>query len=557
MRLKRQLVWTFVFVAYGYMALPSHVLAFSSTNVPIADRAYHDIDILVSFGLINNIVYGQRPWSRNEIARIVEESMKGRDELCNNASDGDKRVDCHYVDEVLERFKVEYREELIDRGALPGQKKSVRFDPFDEIQFEYLLLDSPGRDVPRNIGLGNLDAEINPLIAYRSGRHYVDGNNLSIELLGRARLSQYFALYVRPRFELLVPNTGSSEVNPIVQQLYGKLTFKNVEIEIGRDELIWGQGAFGGLFLSNNARPFDLIKLSNPSPARLPWVFKHLGYWRYTFFVANLGPEREFPYSWLTGAKLNLRPLRFFELGIEQILVLGGEGGPGPLTVGNVISEFFGVRPGNINEVNLSNRAIGFDGRFLLPFLRNSQLYLELHFEDSESSPAFLFTNLASYQAGLYVPRLDLAGKKGLRLEYVHGSPFTYKHGSFDTGMALNRRLWGQELGPQGDGLYVTWTNMLSPDLLMSMSFHYERRDSDRLRQLQDPDNTNRRLEVVEASPEEHRIRLMAAASWSIKPWLRLEPELGYEYVENFNFVSGTSQNNIMAGFRLSLLDLI
>jgi len=46
----------------------------------------------------------------------------------------------------------------------------------------------------------------------------------------------------------------------------------NLELEVGRDSLWWGPGYNGALLMTNNARPFDLVKLSNAYPYRIPWI---------------------------------------------------------------------------------------------------------------------------------------------------------------------------------------------------------------------------------------------------------------------------------------------
>ena len=90
--------------------LPYPLYAFSSSNVPIEDPVYYELAKLTGYGLIKSSVYGQRPWSRNEIARQIAEAMQRRTKLCAEAKSGEVESEkCQYIDSVLLRLKEEFR----------------------------------------------------------------------------------------------------------------------------------------------------------------------------------------------------------------------------------------------------------------------------------------------------------------------------------------------------------------------------------------------------------------------------------------------------------------
>ena len=66
----------------------------------------------------------------------------------------------------------------------------------------------------------------------------------------------------------------------------------SLEFSIGRQSLWWGQGRHGSLVLTNNAEPLDMIRLTNPNPILLPWVFKYLGPFRFDLFLTELEESR-------------------------------------------------------------------------------------------------------------------------------------------------------------------------------------------------------------------------------------------------------------------------
>lgn len=526
---------------------PSLAWSYSTTNVPIDDPVYHDIDRLVGLGLARDVIYGQRPWSRGEIARIIAGAAKKHSDegpiIAPDERDLSLRIE---TEDLLERLQKEYREELIELGAADGERKTFSFHPLAYAQAEYNFLDSEARSMPNN-GLGFIDALVEPLAAYREGRRYPDGHQLALETEHRLRATRFFSFYLRPRFQLDVTHGGNISAHPYVQQLYLKFAVPHFELLVGRDSIEWGQGEYGGILLSNNARPLDMIKISNPSPTFLPWVFRYLGPFRYTFFVANLGPEREFPYSFLTGAKFSIKPTSFLELGIDQLLMLGGDGAPGPLTPGNVLQEFFGMRVGDVNAVNLTNREMGFDMRLTFSGLRNSQLYLDAQIEDF-SSVLFMMLHTTSYQAGFYIPRLSNDGRFSLRLEYRHGSPYFSRHAPFTTGMALNRRILGDELGPQADGGYAQLYFDPNQNTSFKFGVAYERRDGDVLTQTFKPNGDRDTIVTSVPVPAEERIRWGVSVAHHLSKRVRLSSDFSHEFIHNYNFSSGDNKNGFLLG---------
>ena len=105
-----------------------------------------------------------------------------------------------------------------------------------------------------------------------------------------------------------------------------KINIKNLEIEIGRDSQWWGPGYHGSLLLSNNAEPFDMVKISNPRPVLLPWIFRFLGPFRIMAFYTELEDERAVPEPKLFGMRLNFKPHPNLELGFSRSIMFGGQG---------------------------------------------------------------------------------------------------------------------------------------------------------------------------------------------------------------------------------------
>ena len=86
-------------------------------NAPPEDPVYQAIDILVAHGLAGDVIVGQRPYSRLEIARILREARRRFDEA-KESEETDweefnrQLMEKHYVDDLLSYYEKEYAREL-------------------------------------------------------------------------------------------------------------------------------------------------------------------------------------------------------------------------------------------------------------------------------------------------------------------------------------------------------------------------------------------------------------------------------------------------------------
>lgn len=535
----------------GSLIYTTEIYAQASVNVSTEDPVYRDIDKLVGHGLVDKIIMGQRPFSRREIARITGEALVKFKKLEAQVTFPDlneakqyklqKRID--YLKIIFARLTKQYREELVQLNYLPGKTKWYSVYLLEDVDTDVTIVDSPPRGIgPNGLGFMN-DAVINPLINYRQGRNLVDGSNLSLETSHWLRASNHFALYARPRFQLAIGRPGIQDQNDVfVQNLYGKIFFKNFEIEVGRDQLFYGQGKDAGLLLSNNPRGLDMIKISNDIPFYLPWVFRYMGAHKMSFFYADLGPEQNFPNAYLVGYKWSLQPLSFFELGFAVTAQGGGEGSP-PASFGDRVKDVLPIN--QETQIEVSNKFAGFDFRFRVPPARGLEIYGEWVADDMDRRRlGSIFKEDSGYVAGAYLPRVTGDGRVDLRLEYHRTGIRFYRHNQFTSGYALNSNIIGDNLGPDGNAGYF-WVNWdINPENLIEFHGAVERRSNDQYISFGEP---NFRFEKVAVLPKEQRYRIVP--SWQhrvqgLPMWLVFQ--LGYERVQNFNFVSGNNRNNFL-----------
>ncbi len=243
-----------------------------SENVPVTDDVYHKIDQLVAFGLVEDYLYGLRPLSRVQIARLIVQARHRLDKLPNGHGYGEIRADGRSdIEETVDELERDFSSEIVlVEGDKDGGTLEVRI--FRNLTVVQNYLDSPSRPAPSDMRYGAIDAFINPLFAHRDGKRFVDGANTYLQFDNLLRGLGILAIDFTPYFYFAIPKDRSgSEQDAVIQRLSIKIGLRNVELQIGRDQVIWAQGELGGVLLSNNPAPFDLVKLSTIHPVRPPW----------------------------------------------------------------------------------------------------------------------------------------------------------------------------------------------------------------------------------------------------------------------------------------------
>ena len=127
-------------------------------------------------------------------------------------------------------------------------------------------------------------------------------------------------------------NSETTDGRVFVEKLHATVVYYNVMLDIGRDRLAWGYGRRGDFILSDNAGPYDAIKLGAHHPFKFPWVFKWLGAWHPTIFVSQIrGNRKDFDHPFLFGGRLSWAPLPwpYLEGSVSRTFMVLGEGRPG------------------------------------------------------------------------------------------------------------------------------------------------------------------------------------------------------------------------------------
>jgi len=480
-----------------------------SSNIPLDSWIYPALDKLEGFGLVESAIKGSRPYTRLEAARLVRSAE-------NSGHSISKPVARELVEALRSEFDTELRELSGDIAA------GSYFKPLRSMRLQGAYRSGDSSFLPRS------DAHQFALDYNRDGITQEKDGAGRVSFSSEARFGSRLLLSAEPLIEF--DNEGTSS-----RLLKGKaaLALGPLEISVGRQSLWWGQGRHGSLVLTNNAKPLDMLRITNPSPTLLPWFFRHLGPFRFDVFWSRLDDDRVVSDPYLGGIRLNILPLPWVELGASRTVMFGGDGRPDV-----DFDEFITILGGKNLEggEDSSNSIAALDARITLPFAYNTEIYGELGGEDEAGS----FISQKSWLFGLYLPQIEPSGRASLRLEYAdltvkrgHNSTW-YRHSVYRSGYTHDGQVMGHHVGGGATDLFTALSIYFPKGWTLDLELDYQRRGADQ--------------------PEwEKHLQPALEVAWQLSPMLRLSARYAVDYVENFEYVAGRDETFHLAFLTVDL----
>lgn len=519
----------------------AHPAMCSSVNVPLDNWSYRAIDTLVGFGLIKTAMLGTKPFTRDEMGRLIVEAELGLKAL--------KPRQREVAKGLIKRLRKAYQDEVNVLEGEVGLAPSTFLKPIHELSFDYVHLDGkPTRMLPIN----RIDAtEGTPLVRNNEGIKYRHGENFLVRTTTYGKLWDRFSFYFQPLFALKGQFDDSWDLDAHIHKGYFKFHLGSLEFEFGRDSIYWGQGHQGTLVFTNHAPPLDLMQVSTPHPILLPWIFRHIGLIKGAMFITQLESDRDTPEAKLWGGRLQIKPFPWLEVGVTGGMQFDGEGVPG-LNFNDIVPFFRIQSVGKEEGVNKTNQILAFDVRLTFPFLRQTQLYFEYGGEDSggtfqqgDQGPEYIVGDNA-FLVGVYIPRLTDDGRTTFRFEWMQNtfsqdtSPTVwYTHGGFfSSGWTYKDMILGHGAG--GDSWEAFWriTRDLTERATLGLDFDYHWRGELLLKRFD-----------FRAQEKHYKggIDLRYFFDDRLEMWARF----AMEKVKNFNLQPGEDRTNAI--FRLNL----
>jgi len=486
-----------------------------AVNVPIGHWAYNAVDKLTGLGLIQTHMGATKPFTRMDMARLTLEAQHKLEEILSGTDEKESKAKGRWdiVRAIIARLEKEFRAELDELTG--GAETSSYVKPMEDVYVHYLH--------------GDEDVDIEN----DKGQELAEDSNLRVGFSTHGVLFSHFGYYLNPEYRYSEGQFGGDDDRIDLLEGYGKVEWFNIELEAGRDSLWWGPGRHGSLILTDNAQPFDLVKLSNPRPVVLPWVFKYLGLFKVVAFWTELEKSRAIPEAEFMGYRIHFKPFPLLDIGVSRTIMLGGEGGAKGVADLS-LSDWAKVLSGrNISGDLNTNQIGGLDFEFLIPnvkrwvpMLQSISLWGEWYGEDEAGA----FPSKEGYVAGLKFADILLTGRTDVIVEYadnvISGRPgLWYNHTPYETGYRYEGKIMGHNMGSDARDYFLRLEHCLSPDLSLGLDYNGQERG-------------------VEADVQEDRDRIDLDLTYHGLDGLLVRAGYRYEAIDNLGQVQGDDETN-------------
>jgi hypothetical protein len=514
-----------------------------SPSVPPDSWVYPLFDRMAALGYVQTNYEGQRPWTRMECARLVEEAGE-RMQYADVASGEAARI--------YATLSEEFGEEMarwngapnagIELESVYARATNISGTPLtDGYHFGQTIIDDYGR--PYWTGFNSISgatayAVAGPFFAYAQGE---EQHAPAMPSLANSVLQEFGAVDEAPG----VPN-GTSTINRLLL-LNGSVgvTVKNLRISFGRQAAWLGPGQAGPLLYSDNSRPIVMLQLQSASSFEIPLLSTLLGPAQSEFFLGQLSGQQWIyngttlqgpgftPQPFIHGDKLSFHPTKNFEFGMGITAMFGGPGLP--FTFVNFLKTYYSHKA-NI-ALNPAKRFSAFDFNYRVPGLRNwLTVYLDSLVGD-EISP--IGSNRPVLNPGIYMPRIPKIPRLDLRVEGLKDTQvvqFTTGFNFFDrryrSGYTNDGNLIGSWIGRAGTGLQAWSTYWFSPRTKIQLGLRHQQVDQ-------------RFLEGGNLRDFSLRTETMLGHSLAVTGTLQYEKW-------NFPLLAPTTQKNVTASLQLT-----
>jgi hypothetical protein len=328
-------------------------------------------------------------------------------------------------------------------------------------------------------------------------------------------------------------NAGSQGYDPAlaIDRAYVVGELGPVDVEVGRDILVVGPRSRTQLAWGDHAPPLDQVRVS--ARADLTDSLAGSALWA----VGRLRDPQRFPGTLISISRVHLEVLRQLDLGLMQLLQLGGDGAApigGPV---DFVLEHVRRRDLTASATDSSNRRFGGDVSWRIPDLFGARVYYAGMFEDIRKAR---WIDAVRYDAD------HLFGVEvgGVTVEYHQTGVRSQEHSPRTTGLTNDGRVAGSPLGPDATSLYVAarisqpWGTVvpwIEVATLASDTYSFE---------------VDGPITLASRGPREFRYRVGARARLPLPHDLSLEPEVAVEHVSQLAFTS-ESRNNVRLGVGL------
>jgi len=273
---------------------------------------------------------------------------------------------------------------------------------------------------------------------HHAGQPCGDGAALAGELESAAGYGHFVSAAVRLR---ALVGTSDYDSGVELDRAYVSGDWGPVAVEVGRDVMAFGPSARTQLGWGDHAAPVDHARVSTARPFVLGPVQASAQY-----VVGRLRDPQVYAGNVVTIARAQL-DWADLEVGVMQLLQLGGRGAPG-FELGDFVLEHFRRRDASAGAMDSSNRRFGGDVSWRIAGLWGARLYYAVMFEDIRRR----YLGDAIRHDADHVLGVDV---EGLVFEWHHTGARSQEHVPRVTGFTNDGFVVGAPLGPDASSWFA------------------------------------------------------------------------------------------------------
>jgi len=384
-----------------------------SPFVPLDSWVYPALKRLAALGYIHVQFLGMEPWTRRECLRQINEA----DDLAQDLlPDSDVRRTIRALKAEFSQDGQHYQSAQIE--SIYTRYGNIAGTPLrDSYHFGQTLWNDYGRPYDRggNVIVGaSARAVAGPFFFYVRGEYQHAPGRGAFTAAQRTLIAALDANPVQPA----TPVPATDRFQPL--DMYAGVQVGNYAMTFGKQSLWLGPGEMSPLMVSNNADPMYMLRLSQTTPAALPWIFRYLGPVRIEFVFGKLSGHQFPARPFFNLQKISFHPTKNLEIGVTRASLLWGVGHPATLrSWGRNFTSTADSPAGPFgNPDDPGDRKSGLDFSYRIPKLRDwLTLYLD-YYSDDEPNPIW-DPALSAPNPGLYLSHFPRIPKLDLRVEAV------------------------------------------------------------------------------------------------------------------------------------------
>jgi hypothetical protein len=403
----------------------------SSVYIPIDSWVYPAVLRLYSLGFVDSAFLNMRPWTRNSVYRMLEESKDVLLQSGNSEALG-------LYDKLLSEFAIENSIGWQSGCPLYGVETiytrvvGIKGTPLtDSYHLGQTLINDYGR--PYQTGLNTITGsservEIGRFSLYVRGeyQHAPAAPGYSPSMFQQLSTIDQVPLTSVNQVQATIPQTSIADQNAFrIVEANVSAHFIGHEISFGKTDAWLGPGFGGSMAWSNNAENLYTFRINRVDPINIPWVSKVTGPIRYDFFIGSLKGHTDPNSPWMHSTMLSFSPTRNVQLGFQRSVIWGGKGHV-PVTVHTFLRSFFSIddvtTAMKITSADPGARFSDFNFSWRLPFVRN---YLTLYADSitHDDVTPISAPRRAAFRTGIYLSQFPGLRKMDLRLEATTTDP--------------------------------------------------------------------------------------------------------------------------------------